>query len=565
MIDIKDQIAQVLAKQEVGLTQEQIYAALEVPPDTKMGDYAFPCFQLAKTMRQAPQKIAEALKEAFHSDFVETVVTQGPYLNFFVDTTALNAAVLEEIQRKGEGYGSEALGSGKKVVVEYSSTNIAKPFHIGHIRSTVQGDAIKRLYRFFDYDTVAINYIGDYGTQFGIMIAAYRKWGNEAKIHEDPINELLNLYVRYNKAAKEDESLMDEARYWFNQLEKENPEAVKLWSWFKELSLQEFKRVYDLLNVSFDNYNGESYNSAFIPNVLEELEQKGLLEASEGAMIVNLDAFDLPPALVVKSDGSSTYMTRDIATAIERKRAYDFEQNIYVVATQQNLHFKQLKAVLKLMGYEWYEDCVHVSFGMVSLSDGSMSTREGKVVFLEDVLNKAIAKTTEIMDSRRMALEDKEKIAVQVGIGAVKYQELYNNRIKDYTFDWDEVLNFDGETGPYVQYTYARANSILNKATSLDFASVDYSLLKSDDEKALVKALYTYPDVLRNALDKLEPSMITRHITEVAKAFNKFYNTSPIFNSEDDLRRARLLLCDCARTVIRSGLYLLGIDAPDQM
>ena len=472
---------------------------------------------------------------------------------------------MEEIQRKGEGYGSEALGSGKKVVVEYSSTNIAKPFHIGHIRSTVQGDAIKRLYRFFDYDTVAINYIGDYGTQFGIMIAAYRKWGNEAKIHEDPINELLNLYVRYNKAAKEDESLMDEARYWFNQLEKENPEAVKLWSWFKELSLQEFKRVYDLLNVSFDNYNGESYNSAFIPNVLEELEQKGLLEASEGAMIVNLDAFDLPPALVVKSDGSSTYMTRDIATAIERKRAYDFEQNIYVVATQQNLHFKQLKAVLKLMGYEWYEDCVHVSFGMVSLSDGSMSTREGKVVFLEDVLNKAIAKTTEIMDSRRMALEDKEKIAVQVGIGAVKYQELYNNRIKDYTFDWDEVLNFDGETGPYVQYTYARANSILNKATSLDFASVDYSLLKSDDEKALVKALYTYPDVLRNALDKLEPSMITRHITEVAKAFNKFYNTSPIFNSEDDLRRARLLLCDCARTVIRSGLYLLGIDAPDQM
>ncbi len=565
MTDFKEIIAKQLEKMDLGLSFEEIYKLIEIPPQDNMGDYSFPCFSLAKTLRKNPALIAEDLAKEFDTEGFEKVENLNAYLNFYVDRKVFEEEILKEILEKKEKYGSSDKGSGKNIVIDFSSVNIAKPFHIGHIRSTVIGDALRNIHDFLGYNTIASNYIGDYGTQFGTMIAAYKLWGDEEKLKENPIKELLALYVRYNSEAADDEKMMDEARAEFMNLENGEEEATRLWKYFKEISFNEFDRVYKMLDINFDNYNGESYHSDFIPAVIEELKEKDLLVESDGAYIVDLSEFDLPPSIIIKSNGSSAYITRDIATAINRKKVYDFDKNLYVVATQQNLHFQQLFAILKLMGYDFYDDCKHIPFGMVSLKDQTLSTRKGQVVFLEDVLNKAVDKTKEIMESRDNKIENVEEVAEIVGIGAVKFQELYNNRIKDYVFDWDEVLNFDGETGPYVQYTYARAKSVLRKADFKENTEISFDNITSDEEFALVKALGNFKDVVAKAAEKYEPSLITRHLTEIAKNFNKFYNACQINVEDEKIKEERLALSYATSIVIKTGLGLLGIKTVEQM
>ena len=564
MINFKEEVKEIILGFDTGLTEKEISDLIEIPPNSDMGDYAFPVFKLAKTFRKAPNLIAEELaKKEFSNENIKKIANVGPYVNFFVDNSKLVESVLTETVK--DDFGSSHIGVGKNVVFDFSSTNIAKPFHIGHLRSTVIGNAIRNIMKYQGFNTTGVNYIGDYGTQFGMMISAYLKWGDEDKINADPIKELLNLYVKYNKIAKEDESYMDEARDWFDKLEKKDPTAVKLWSWFREISLKEFQRVYDLLGVEFDNFNGESFHSQFIGDALEAIVKKNLLEESDGAMIINLDDENLPPVLIKKSNGSSTYLTRDIATAMYRRKTYDFYKNVYVVASQQKLHFEQLRAVLKKMGFDWWNDCEHVSFGMVSMKDGSMKTREGKVIFLEDVLNRAIDKTKSIIEERNPNLEDKEEVAKQVGVGAVIFQDLFNNRIKDYTFDWDQVLNFDGETGPYTQYTFARSCSILDKGEFELKDNSKFDLLVDDTEIDIVKHLAKFDEVLLNATEKYEPSFLTRYTVELAKLFNKFYANCPINTAEDELKYQRLYLTYSVNKCLKLSLSLLGIEAPVRM
>ncbi|MSB10754.1 arginine--tRNA ligase [Finegoldia sp. BIOML-A1] len=564
MINFKEEVKEIILGFDTGLTEKEISDLIEIPPNSDMGDYAFPVFKLAKTFRKAPNLIAEELaKKEFSNENIKKIANVGPYVNFFVDNSKLVESVLTEAVK--DDFGSSHIGVGKNVVFDFSSTNIAKPFHIGHLRSTVIGNAIRNIMKYQGFNTTGVNYIGDYGTQFGMMISAYLKWGDEDKINADPIKELLNLYVKYNKIAKEDETYMDEARDWFDKLEKKDPTAVKLWSWFREISLKEFQRVYDLLGVEFDNFNGESFHSQFIGDALEAIDKKNLLEESDGAMIINLDDENLPPVLIKKSNGSSTYLTRDIATAMYRKKTYDFYKNVYVVASQQKLHFEQLRAVLKKMGFDWWNDCEHVSFGMVSMKDGSMKTREGKVIFLEDVLNRAIDKTKSIIEERNPNLENKEEVAKQVGVGAVIFQDLFNNRIKDYTFDWDQVLNFDGETGPYTQYTFARSCSILDKGEFELKDNSKFDLLVDDTEIDIVKHLSKFEEVLLNATEKYEPSFLTRYTVELAKLFNKFYANCPINTVEDELKYQRLYLTYSVNKCLKLSLSLLGIEAPVRM
>lgn len=564
MINFKEEVKEIILGFDTGLTEKEISDLIEIPPNSDMGDYAFPVFKLAKTFRKAPNLIAEELaKKEFNNENIKKIANVGPYVNFFVDNSKLVESVLIEAVK--DDFGSSHIGVGKNVVFDFSSTNIAKPFHIGHLRSTVIGNAIRNIMKYQGFNTTGVNYIGDYGTQFGMMISAYLKWGDEDKINANPIKELLNLYVKYNKIAKEDETYMDEARDWFDKLEKKDPTAVKLWSWFREISLKEFQKVYDLLGVEFDNFNGESFHSQFIGDALEAIDKKNLLEESDGAMIINLDDENLPPVLIKKSNGSSTYLTRDIATAMYRKRTYDFYKNVYVVASQQKLHFEQLRAVLKKMGFDWWNDCEHVSFGMVSMKDGSMKTREGKVIFLEDVLNRAIDKTKSIIEERNPNLENKEEVAKQVGVGAVIFQDLFNNRIKDYTFDWDQVLNFDGETGPYTQYTFARSCSILDKGEFELKDNSKFDLLVDDTEIDIVKHLSKFEEVLLNATEKYEPSLLTRYTVELAKLFNKFYANCPINTVEDELKYQRLYLTYSVNKCLKLSLSLLGIEAPVRM
>lgn len=566
MIDFKKEVVNSILNIENSLDQDEIESLIEIPPNYDMGDYAFPCFKLAKTFRKAPNLIAEELAEKIgEGEFFERVENVGPYLNFFINKNKLTETILEEIADKEDRFGATDIGKGRNVIVEFSSPNIAKPFHIGHIRTTVIGNSLYKICKFLGFNAIAINHLGDYGTQFGMLIAAYKKWGDKEVIESDPINELLKLYVKFNAEAEEDERLKDEARYWFKELENKNQEAVDLWQWIRDVSLKEFNKVYDLLNIKFDSYAGESFYSDKMHRVIEELEEKELLKESDGAKIVDLEPYDMPPALIQKKDGSTLYITRDIAAAIYRKEHYDFYKNIYVVASQQNLHFKQWIKVIDLMGYDWAYDCVHVPFGMVSLEDGTLSTRKGRVVFLEDVLNKAVNSTKKIIEDKNPNLENKEKIAEQVGVGAILFQELFNGRIKDYVFNWDRTLSFEGETGPYVQYTHARANSLLEKGEFNLEDKVDYSLLKEDEVISLIRLLYNFPNAVLDAFEKHEPSFITRHVVEIAKAFNKFYNSCPIMSAEPEVKKARLNLVYAAKTVIKTGLGLLGIEAPSKM
>ena len=568
MINLKEEIAKLISEQVADLGLDEVKNMIETPQDSKMGDYAFPCFKLAKILRKAPPLIAKGIAEAIaETDIFEKVEQVNAYVNMFISKEEFVEEVVEEVMERGDDYGRSNVGEGKPVIVEYSSPNIAKPFHIGHIRSTVIGNSINLLWDAMGYKVTRINHLGDYGTQFGKMIVAYRHWGNEEDVRKEPIKTLLHYYTKFHEEAEKDPSLDDEARETFTKLENGGKEETELWQWFRDESLKEFTRVYNMLGIEYDSYAGESFYSDKMPAVVQELKDKNLLVESNGAEIVDLEPYGLTPAPILKSDGSTLYITRDLACAKYRKATYDFYKNIYVVASQQNLHFQQLKKILELMGYEWSKDIVHVPFGLVSLEEGTMSTRAGRVVFLEDVLNRAIDETREIIKEKGVATDNIEETAKQVGVGAVVFNELSNNRIKDYVFSWKQVLDFNGETGPYVQYTYARCASILRNAgeDANDLTGFDPSYITGDAAYTLAKEIYALTDVIIEAGEKYEPSILTRHIVDMAQAFNKFYHDEHILTDDKEERKAKLALVVAAKTAIKNGLALLGMEAPERM
>ncbi|WP_314117730.1 arginine--tRNA ligase [Peptostreptococcus stomatis] len=566
MADFKKLISEIIKSEIEDLTLEEITALIEVPPNREMGDYAFPCFKLAKIFRKAPNAIAEDLAGKIQpTDDINKIVNLGGYVNFFVNKESLAKKVINQVLSEKENYGKSEFGKGKTVVVEFSSPNIAKPFHIGHVRTTVIGNALSKIYQSQGYHVEKLNHLGDYGTQFGKLIVAYKLWGDKQAVEKDPIKELLKLYIRFHDEAEAKPEMEDEAREWFTKLENGDQEAKELWQWFRDESLKEFSRVYDLLDIDFDSYVGESFYSDKMPAVIEELKEKNLLVESDGAMIVDLEDSKLPPALIQKRDGSTLYLTRDLASAFYRKKIYNFDKSIYVVGAQQELHFKQCFEIIKRMGYDWYKDMVHVQFGMVALEEGTMSTRKGRVVFLEDVLNQAIDRTRQIIEEKNPDAENIDEVAKAVGVGAVVFQELSNSRIKDYTFSWDRTLSFEGETGPYVQYTHARCCAVLRKADQPVSADINYEALSDQDAADVLSVLETFNKSIMTAMKKNEPHIVTRFVLDLAQAFNKFYHNSPILIEDDDLRAARLALVEATRQTIENALKILGMKAPQKM
>ena len=564
-MDFKKEIATKVSV-VVGLQLDELMGMLEVPPNPDMGDYALPCFKLAKKMRKAPNFIAADLVAQIDWDhYIDKVENVGGYVNFYIDKALLAKVILERIQEEKDRYGSSIEGQGKTICIDYSSVNIAKPFSIAHLSTTAIGNSLYKIYEFLGYKCVGINHLGDWGTQFGKLIVAYKKWGNKEEIDAQLIKGLLDIYVKFHEEAEKDPTLEDEARYWFKKIEDGNEEALALFDWFKEITMNEVQRVYDMLGIQFDSYAGESFYNDKMDRTIALLKEKNLLKESQGAMIVDLEPYHLPPCLILKSDGATLYATRDITAAIYRKETYDFYKSLYVVAYQQNLVFQQLFKVIELMKFDWYKDLEHVAFGMVSMEDGTMSTRKGKVVFLEDVLNRAVEKTLEIIKEKSPNLENKEEVAKKVGIGAIIFNDLSNNRIKDIVFSWDRVLNFDGETGPYVQYSYARACSVLAKAGVLLEGVVDYQVLTDEDAQTVLRMLGKFPEIVIEACHRNEPSMITRHIVNIAQAFNKFYYERRIIDDNPTIQKTRLSLVAAVQTVLRTGLSLLGIDAPERM
>lgn len=563
-MDYKKIVAEKI-KEFVDMDLNTIQELIEIPPKPEMGDYAFPCFQLSKVLRKAPNAIAAELKDKINKEGFEKIENLGPYLNFFVDKATFIKETIEKVLSQGEKYGSSDIGEGKNVIVEYSSPNIAKPFHIGHLFTTVIGNALYKILSFQGYKTIGINHLGDWGTQYGRLIAAYHRWVDLEALESNPIRELERIYVKFYEEAEKDPALEDIARKHFKNLEDGCEEEVRLWNEFKELSLNEFKKVYDILNVEFDSYAGESFYSDKMDAVVEEIAQKGILTESNGAKVVMLEEYNMPPCIIKKSDGATIYATRDLAAAIYRKKTYDFFKNIYVVGTPQALHFKQVFTTLKLMGHDWADDCKHVGFGLVKFADKKMSSRKGDVIYLEELLKESIEKALEVINEKNPNLEDKEEVARKIGIGAVVFTYLKNNRERDIIFDWKEMLSFDGETGPYVQYTYARGKSILRKAGTIN-DDVDYSKLNSTEEFELIKLLENFNKIILISIDKLEPSIVTRHIIDIAKAFNKFYNMHSILGAEDEaLKAARLKLAEATCQVISNGLKLIGIDVVEKM
>ncbi|MGN0148830.1 MAG: arginine--tRNA ligase [Clostridia bacterium] len=550
------------------LEKEVIENSVEVPPEEKMGDLAFPCFPLARVMRKAPPIIAAELAEKFNSDEVlDKVEAVGGYLNFFFNRAEFEKETIEAIKASNGNWGTSDIGNGKTVLVEYSSPNIAKPFHIGHLFSTAVGNSLARIYKHLGYNVQSLNHLGDWGTQFGKLISAYKRWGDPSVIEKDPIKELLKIYVKFHDEAKEHPELEDEAREYFKKLEDGDEETTKLWSYFREQSLVEFKRVYDMLGVKFDSYNGEAFYSDKMQEVVDILDEKGLLTDSEGAKVVDLSELNVPPCIILKSDGATIYATRDIAAALYRHRTYNFDKNIYVVGTPQALHFKQIFAVMEKAGWEWSKNCKHVGFGLVKLPGKSMSTRNGDVVFLEEVLNESIEKTRAIIETNSPDMENKDEVAKKIGIGAILYTFLKNSREKDIVFAWDTMLDFEGESAPYCQYGYARGRSILRRAEGIDYSDADLSKATSDEAYALVKQLNSFGDAVKDAADKNEPFYINRYVTNLTKAFNKFYNTNPIMKDDvdDETKKARLAIVDASTQVIKTALGLLGIDTVESM
>ncbi|MBR4577601.1 MAG: arginine--tRNA ligase [Clostridia bacterium] len=544
---------------------EELRGLLAVPPDPALGDYAFPCFRLAKSLRMAPPKIAEELCAAWTQESTASVRPVNGYMNFFLNRANFAAETMAALLAAGDRYGASDLGAGKTICLDYSSINIAKRFHIGHLSTTMIGHSLKRIYDFLGYTTVGINHLGDWGTQFGKMICAYKKWGSREDVEARGIDAMTELYVRFHKEAEENPALEDEGRAWFKKIEDGDPEAMEIFTWFKDVTLRDAAKVYDTLGVTFDSYAGESFYIDKMEPVIQELRDKGLLVQSQGAWVVDLEEDHMPPCLIIKSDGATIYATRDLAAAIYRQNTYHFDKCLYVVAYQQDLHFRQIFRVLEKMGYPWAKDCVHVAFGMISFEGEALSTRKGNVVHLEDLLDQAVVKAREIIEEKSPNLENKDEVARQVGIGAVVYTDLSANRIKDIDFRWDRALNFDGESGPYVQYTHARCCSVLRKAGSLADVTPDWSALTDDEAQALLRLLSRFPEVIREAAEKYEPSMITRAVTDIAQAFNKYYYEHRILDGEPAGAAARVALTDAARSVIRTGLYLIGIEAPERM
>ena len=566
MQDFKIEVAQALKSKIEDLTLEEIVELIEIPPNSDMGDYAFPCFKLAKVFRKAPNMIASDLAENIAAEgAISKVEPAGGYVNFFVNKSQLAKTVINDVLTKGKKYGHSDLGKDKTVVIDFSSPNIAKPFHIGHIRTTVIGNALYKIYDSQGYETVRVNHLGDYGTQFGKLIVAFKLWGSKEAVEANPIPELLKLYIQFHDEAEKHPEMEDEARAWFTKLENGDKEAKELWQWFRDESLKEFARVYDLLDIEFDSYNGESFYSDKMDRVIDIIKDKELLEESQGTNIVDLEAYNMPPALITKNDGSTLYMTRDLAAALYRKENYNFEKCIYVVGSQQSLHFQQLFKVLELVGFEWAKDMIHVPFGMVAIEEGTMSTRKGRVVFLEDVLRQAIEKTKETMLEKNPNAQNVEEIAKQVGVGAVVFQELSNSRIKDYTFSWERTLSFEGETGPYVQYTHARCCSVLRKANEEVSTDIDYNLISDADSAEVLKLIASFNKQILVALRKNEPHIVTRFVLDLAQAFNKFYHENPILVEDAELRKARIALVAATRQTIENALALLGMGAPERM
>ena len=546
-------------------TADEIRGLLAVPPNREMGDYAFPVFRLAKALRMGPPMIAKALCEAWKNPDVARVEPVNGYVNFFLNRTNFARETLDKVLEMGGKYGSSDMGAGKTVCLDYSSINIAKRFGVGHLSTTMIGHSLKRIHDFLGYRTVGINHLGDWGTQFGKMIYAYKTWGNKADVDEKGVSELLRLYVKFHEEAEKDPTLDDKGRAWFKKIEEKDEEAIAIWEWFKEITLKDTARVYELLGVEFDSYAGEAFYNDKMDVVIDELREKGLLTISEGASVVDLEEDKMPPCIILRSDGATLYATRDLAAAVYRQNTYHFDKCLYVVAYQQDLHFRQIFRVLEKMGKPWAKDCVHVSFGMISFEGQAFSTRKGRVVYLEDVLNQAMQKALDIINEKSPNLPDKEEVARQVGIGAVIYSDLSAGRIKDIDFSFDRALNFDGETGPYVQYTHARCCSVLRKAAEMALPEMDYEGLGDDEAQHLLRLISRFPDVVKDAADKYEPSMITHAVTDIAQAYNKFYYEHRVLDAEPAVSAARVALTRATRDVIKTGLWLIGIEAPERM
>ena len=568
MIDFKEIIAKKI-NNIVNLDETNIYNNLEIPPKQDMGDYAFPCFVLSKELKKSPQIIAEEIKDKIELDEnISEIKVVGGYLNFYLNKEYFIKNVLNEMAEKNENYGSSNIGNGKNIVIDYSSPNIAKPFHIGHLRSTVIGNSIYKIYKYLGYNCIGINHIGDWGTQFGKLIEGYKRWGNEYNIEENPIDELTKIYIRINNLCKEDESVLEDCRNNFKKLEDGDEYCVNLWKKFKELSLKEFERIYDLLDVHFDSYNGEAFYSDKMQEVVDILERKGLLVESEGAKVVDLSEQGMIPCIIEKSNGSTTYATRDLAAIMYRAREYDFNKAIYLTSYEQILHFKQIFEVAKMLDLDkkYTSNLIHAPFGMVQLKTGKMSTREGTIVKLEDLLNESITRVKAIIENKNPNLENKEEIAKQVGIGAVIFNDLYNNRIKDEVFDWDIMLNFNGETGPYMQYIYVRTKSILEKAGYIPkIEDVDFDLLNNDTAYKIIKLIYSFQDTIIQAAEKYEPYIIARYLINLAQSFSTFYNENKILGEEKKVQDTRVYLTYAVGNVLKIGASLLGIKMPDRM
>ncbi len=563
---MKEKIAELISKNIEGVDAADIIASIEIPPRPDMGDYAFPCFRLAKVMRKAPNIIASDIKEQIGDvDFIEKIDVAGAYLNFYIKKDIFVKSMIETAN--SDNFGCSDMGEGQTICIDYSSPNVAKNFHVGHLRTTIIGNSLYKIYSKLGYKVIRINHLGDWGTQFGKLIVAYKAWGSKEAVETDGVAELMKLYVKFHEEADKNPELVDEARAWFNKMENGDEEALSIWQWFKDISLVEYKRTYNLLGMDFDYYLGESFYRDKCQAVVDKITKAGLLKESEGAMIVDLSEYDMAPCIITKKDGSSIYATRDLAAIFYRKETYNFSKCLYVTGQEQKLHFAQVFKVVELLGNEWAKDqLVHIPYGLVSLEGAKLSTRSGNIIYAEDILKDAIAKSLEIITEKSPNLANKEDVAKKVGVGAVLFNDLYNQRIKDVSFSWNKVLNFDGETGPYVQYTHARCCSVVRMDEDFDPASpVNYDLITEQDAIELLKEINRFPSVIKDAAEKYEPSVVARFAVDVAQAFNKFYNSTRINVDDKELKNARVMLTYLTKNTISESLNLLGIEAPEAM
>lgn len=565
---MKEKICKCIANTLGNLSEYEVMKLIEIPPEDKMGDFALPCFSFSKDLRKNPTIIAKELKGAMQEVQgelgIEKLEAVNGYLNIFMNRTKYIQYWIDKM--KEPEFGIVKNGSGKTICMDYSSPNIAKNFHVGHLRTTVIGNSLYRIYEKLGYKVVRINYLGDWGTQFGKLIVAYKKWSDEATVKEKGIEELLRIYVKFNTESEKNPELVDEARQWFVKMEQNNEEAIEIWKWFKEISLLEFTRVYELLGVSFDSYDGESFYRDKVPSLVEELKNKGLLKESQGANIIDLSDYDMPPCLITKSDGGSIYHSRDIAAILYRKENYGFDKCLYVTGVEQSLHFKQVFKAIDVMGYDWADTLIHVPYGLVSLEGEKLSSRNGNIIYAEDILNEAIERAYHLIEDKNPDLPDKEEAANKVGVGAIIFHDLFNQRIKNVDFSWEDVLSFDGTTGPYVQYTYARAKSIIKKNKDVvEYERIDCNVLTEDMGYALIKALSGYEEAIEKAAERYEPSVIARYLVSVATSFNRFYHECPILQAEEKTKQARLILVDLAQRMILDACSLLGVSCPEEM